>query len=50
MVELSTHDNQRVTKALEDALQSVLTGRAQPAPALAKAQEDAERILRSHRG
>ena len=50
VAELSTHDNQRVTKALEDALQSVLTGRAQPAPALAKAQEDAERILRSHRG
>jgi sn-glycerol 3-phosphate transport system substrate-binding protein len=49
VAELSTHENQRVTKALEDALQSVLTGRVQPAAALTKAQEDAERILRSYR-
>jgi sn-glycerol 3-phosphate transport system substrate-binding protein len=50
VAELSTHENQRVTKALEDALQSVLTGRAQPGPALVKAQDDAERVLRSYRG
>ncbi|MCR0983714.1 ABC transporter substrate-binding protein [Roseomonas populi] len=49
VAELSTHENQRVTKALEDAMQSVLTGRAQPAAAMAKAQDDAERILRSYR-
>ncbi|MFE1599650.1 ABC transporter substrate-binding protein [Methylobacterium sp. ID0610] len=50
VAELSTHENQRVTKALNDALQAVLTGRSQPAPALAAAQADAERILRGYRG
>ncbi|MBP0495247.1 ABC transporter substrate-binding protein [Roseomonas indoligenes] len=49
VAELSTHENQRVTKALEDALQSVLTSRVQPAAALTKAQDDAERVLRSYR-
>ena len=49
VAELSTHENQRVTKTLDDALQAVLTGRAQPSPALATAQEAAERILRAYR-
>jgi sn-glycerol 3-phosphate transport system substrate-binding protein len=49
VAELSTHDNQRVTKALNDGLQAVLTGRAQPAPALKTAQAEADRILRSYR-
>lgn len=49
VAELSTHENQRVTKALNDNLQAALTGRKQAAPAMADAQADAERILRPHR-
>jgi sn-glycerol 3-phosphate transport system substrate-binding protein len=45
VAELSTHDNQRVTKALNDALQAVLTGAKQPKPALDEAQAEAMRIL-----
>ncbi|ONG58678.1 ABC transporter substrate-binding protein [Pseudoroseomonas deserti] len=50
VAELSTHENQRVTKALNDGLQAVLTGRSQPQPAMAAAQAEAERILRRYRG
>ncbi|PWC26987.1 ABC transporter substrate-binding protein [Teichococcus aestuarii] len=50
VAELSTHENQRVTKALNDGLQAVLTGRAQPVPAMAQAQAEADRILRAYRG
>jgi sn-glycerol 3-phosphate transport system substrate-binding protein len=50
VAELSTHENQRVTKALNDGLQAVLTGRMQPVPAMAQAQAEADRILRSFRG
>ena len=49
VAELSTHDNQRVTKALNDALQAALTGAKEPGPALAEAQREATRILRSYR-
>ena len=35
--ELSTHDNQRVTQTLNDALEAALTGHRQPGPALADA-------------
>ncbi len=49
VAELSTHENQRVTKALNDALQAALTGSKQPGPALAEAQAEAERILKSYR-
>ena len=45
--ELSTHDNQRVTEALNTALQAALTGRKQPGPALAEAQETGTRLLRA---
>ena len=48
VAELSTHDNQRVTKALNDALQAVLTGAKQPKPALDQAQAEATRILHPH--
>ena len=49
VAELSTHDNQRVTKALNDGLQAALTG-AKPADAAMKdAQREADRILRPHR-
>lgn len=50
VAELSTHENQRVTKALNDGLQAVLTGRAQPVPAMTQAQAEADRILRAYRG
>lgn len=46
VAELSTHDNQRVTEALNTALQAALTGRAAPAAALAQAQDTGTRLLR----
>ncbi len=49
VAELSTHENQRVTKALNDGLQAALTGAKQPGPALAEAQREATRILRSYK-
>ncbi|WP_332680700.1 ABC transporter substrate-binding protein [Bosea sp. (in: a-proteobacteria)] len=49
VAELSTHENQRVTKALNDGLQAALTGTKQPAQAMADAQAEAERILKSYR-
>ena len=49
VAELSTHDNQRVTKALNDALQAVLTGTKQAKPALDDAQAEADRILASYK-
>jgi sn-glycerol 3-phosphate transport system substrate-binding protein len=47
--ELSTHDNQRVTKALNDGLQAALTGTKTPEQALKDAQREAERLLRSYK-
>ncbi|MBK8690418.1 MAG: ABC transporter substrate-binding protein [Betaproteobacteria bacterium] len=47
--ELSTHDNQRVTKALNDGLQAALTGAKTPEQAMKDAQREAERLLRSFR-
>jgi sn-glycerol 3-phosphate transport system substrate-binding protein len=44
--ELSTHDNQRVTQALNDGLQAALTGRATPEAALGEAQATATRLLK----
>jgi sn-glycerol 3-phosphate transport system substrate-binding protein len=49
VAELSTHDNQRVTKALNDGLQAALTGAKTPELALKDAQREAERILRPYR-
>lgn len=46
VAELSTYDNQRVTKALNDGLQAALTGRKQPAAAMGDSQAEAERLLR----
>ncbi len=45
--ELSTHDNQRVTKALNDGLQAALTGTKTADVALKDAQRESERLLRS---
>ena len=47
--ELSTHDNQRVTKALNDGLQAALTGSKTPEQAMKDAQREAERILRAYK-
>jgi sn-glycerol 3-phosphate transport system substrate-binding protein len=47
--ELSTHENQRVTKALNDGLQAALTGTKTPEQAMKDAQAEAERILKSYR-
>jgi sn-glycerol 3-phosphate transport system substrate-binding protein len=49
VAELSTHDNQRVTKALNDGLQAALTGTKNPAQAMKDAQAESDRILRSYR-
>lgn len=49
VAELSTHDNQRVTRALNDNLQAALTGAKPPRQAMADAQGAAERILRAYR-
>ena len=46
VAELSTHDNQRVTKALNDGLQAALTGTKTPAQAMKDAQAEANRLLR----
>jgi sn-glycerol 3-phosphate transport system substrate-binding protein len=46
VAELSTHDNQRVTQALNDELQAALLGRKQPKAALDDAQANATRLLR----
>jgi len=49
VAELSTHDNQRVTKALNDGLQAALTGAKPPAQAMKDAQAEAARILRAYK-
>ena len=46
VAELSTHENQRVTKALNDGLQAALNGTKTPAQAMKDAQREATRILR----
>jgi sn-glycerol 3-phosphate transport system substrate-binding protein len=47
--ELSTHDNQRVTKALNDGLQAALTGTKTPEQAMKDAQRESERLLRTYK-
>ena len=49
VAEFSTHDNQRVTKALNDGLQAALTGTKAPAQAMQDAQREADRILRAYK-
>jgi sn-glycerol 3-phosphate transport system substrate-binding protein len=46
--EFSTHENQRITKVLNDALAAALTGRQTPRQALGDAQQKAMRILRPY--
>jgi len=49
VAELSTHDNQRVTKALNDGLQAALTGAKTPKQAMRDSQREAQRILRAYK-
>lgn len=49
VAEFSTHDNQRVTKALNDGLQAALTGTKTPAQAMKDSQAEADRILRAYK-
>lgn len=49
VAEFSTHDNQRVTKVLNDAVQAALNGTKTSAQAMKDAQREADRILRSYR-
>ena len=49
VAELSTHDNQRVTKALNDGIQAALTGTKTPEQAMKDAQAEAMRILRAYK-
>jgi len=49
VAELSTHDNQRVTKALNDGLQAALTGAKSAEVAMQDAQAEAERLLKPYR-
>jgi sn-glycerol 3-phosphate transport system substrate-binding protein len=49
VAELSTHDNQRVTKALNDGLQAALTGAKPAEQAMKDAQAEAERLLKPYR-
>ena len=49
VAELSTHDNQRVTKALNDGLQAALTDAKAAQAAMTDAQAEAERLLKPYR-
>ena len=49
VAELSTHDNQRVTKAFNDGLQAALTGSKTAEVAMKDAQREAERLLKSYK-
>lgn len=49
VAELSTHDNQRVTKAFNDGLQAALTGSKTAEAAMKDAQREAERLLKLYK-
>ncbi|HXH84853.1 MAG TPA: ABC transporter substrate-binding protein [Candidatus Tectomicrobia bacterium] len=49
VAEFAVHENARVKKLLDDAIQAVLTGSKEPRAALAEAQAQAERILDRYR-
>jgi sn-glycerol 3-phosphate transport system substrate-binding protein len=49
VAEFSVHENARVKKLLDDAIQSVLTGGKPPKDALTGAQQQAERVLKDYR-
>jgi sn-glycerol 3-phosphate transport system substrate-binding protein len=47
--ELAVHENGRVYKILNDAIQAVVTGQKTPAAAMKQAQAQADRVLRRYR-
>ena len=49
VAEFSVHENARVKKLLDDAIQSVLAGGKAPKDALGAAQQQAERVLKEYR-
>ena len=49
VAELSTHENQRVTRIFNDALEAAITGAKSPADALKEAQAKADAILKDYR-
>ena len=49
VAEFSTHENQRVTKVLNDAVQAALNGTKTPAQAMEDAQKESDRILRRYK-
>jgi sn-glycerol 3-phosphate transport system substrate-binding protein len=49
VAELSVHENARIKKILDDAIQSVLTGAKQAKEAMEAAQQQAERVLKTYR-
>ena len=49
VAELSTYENQRVTRIFNDALEAAITGQKEPAAALAEAQAQADAILKLYR-
>ena len=49
VAELSTHENQRVARAIDDNIEAALTGRKSAAEAMRDAQREADRILRRYR-
>ncbi|HEY0297480.1 MAG TPA: ABC transporter substrate-binding protein [Bordetella sp.] len=48
VAEFSTHDNQRVTKVVNDAMQAIMTDAKKPRQALDDAQKEAGRLLKSY--
>lgn len=49
VAEFSTHDNQRVTRVLNDNIQAVMTNSKTPEQAMRDAQREATRLLRPYR-
>lgn len=49
VAELSTYENQRVTRIFNDALEAAITGVKEPAAALQEAQKQADAILKAYR-
>jgi sn-glycerol 3-phosphate transport system substrate-binding protein len=47
--ELSTHENQRISRVIDDAIEASLTGTKTPQQALGDAQKESDRILEDYR-
>jgi sn-glycerol 3-phosphate transport system substrate-binding protein len=47
--ELSVHENGRIYKFVNDAVQAAVTGSQKPSEALANAQQQSDRVLRAYK-